>query len=66
MSKKRAAEFSVADLRAQVRQEVNVQWLFDQFVVIDVENLRRNMGNSDEKIRELACGKIWPQSDMNA
>lgn len=40
MSKKRAAEFSVSDLRAQVRHEVNVQRLFDQFVSINFENLR--------------------------
>ena len=46
MSKKRAAEFSVADLRAQVRHEVNVQRLFDQFVAINLENLRGNTGNT--------------------
>ena len=37
------AEFSVADLRAQVHHEVNVQRLFDQFVVINVEKLRGNL-----------------------
>ena len=42
MSKKRAAEFSVADLRAQVRHKVIVQRLFDQFVAINVDNLRGN------------------------
>ena len=42
MSKKRAAEFSVADLRAQILHEVNVQRLFDHFVAINVDNLRGN------------------------
>jgi len=37
MSKKRSTEFSVADLKAQVRHEVNVQRLFDQFAAINVD-----------------------------
>ena len=41
MSKRWAAEFSVADLR--VHHKVNVQRLFDQFVAINVENLRGTM-----------------------
>ena len=37
MSKKRTTKSSVADLKAQVRHEVNVQRLFDQFAAISVE-----------------------------
>ena len=37
MSKKRSTEFSVADLKAQVRHKVNVQRLFDQFAAINVD-----------------------------
>lgn len=37
MSKKPSTEFSVADLKAQVQHEVNVQRLFDQFAAINVD-----------------------------
>jgi len=55
MSKKRSTEFSVADLKAQVRHEGNVQRLFDQFAAINVDKCLDT--------GELACGKVWPPSD---
>ena len=45
-----------------VRHEVNVQRLFDQFVAINVENLRGNTGNT--RTLDMPCGKIWPWSDI--